>query len=245
MRDPGADAPRSEAGDRSGELIVDARGVVKTYGRGTTEVQALRGADLRVARGEIVAVVGPSGSGKTTLLNCLSGLDDVDDGEISIAGHDIRAMSDRERTAFRGTSMGFVFQAFHLVPVFTAAENVELPLLLTGAPPSDARRRSEEVLGLVGLADRLDHHPAQLSGGEQQRVAIARALAAEPALVWTDEPTGNLDSGTAARVIELLRGLNVEGLTIVLVTHDEGVAEAAHRILTMRDGLIVHESIRA
>lgn len=245
MRDPGADAPRSEAGNRSAELIVDARGVVKTYGRGTTEVQALRGADLHVARGEIVAVVGPSGSGKTTLLNCLSGLDDVDDGEISIAGHDIRAMSDRERTAFRGTSMGFVFQAFHLVPVFTAAENVELPLLLTGAPPTEARQRSEEVLGLVGLAGRLDHHPAQLSGGEQQRVAIARALAAEPALVWTDEPTGNLDSGTAAQVIELLRGLNVEGLTIVLVTHDEGVAEAAHRILTMRDGLIVHESIRA
>lgn len=231
--------------DEGGALIVDARGVVKTYRRGTTEVQALRGADVRVARGEMVAVAGPSGSGKTTLLNCLSGLDDIDDGDISIAGHDIHAMSDRERTAFRGTSMGFVFQAFHLVPVFTAAENVELPLLVTGAPPGDARQRSEEVLGQVGLADRLDHRPAELSGGEQQRVAIARALAPAPAIIWTDEPTGNLDSATAAQVIELLRGLNAEGLTIVLVTHDENVAEAAHRTLTMRDGVIVHDSAGA
>lgn len=147
--------------------IVEARGVVKTYRSGTTEVEALRGTDLRVGRGEMVAVVGPSGSGKTTLLNCISGLDDVDAGEVRIAGRDIQAMSDRERTSFRGASMGFIFQAFNLVPVFTAAENVELPLLLNRAAPRDARRRAEEVLSQVGLADRTGHRPRELSGGEQ------------------------------------------------------------------------------
>ncbi|MDP9021541.1 MAG: ABC transporter ATP-binding protein [Actinomycetota bacterium] len=224
--------------------IVEAHGVAKTYRSGKTEVQALRGLDVVVARGEMVAVVGPSGSGKTTLLNCLSGLDDVDEGEVFIAGRDIHAMSDRERTAFRGTSMGFIFQAFNLVPVFTAAENVELPLLLADVRPREARRRAEQVLAQVGLAGRVDHRPAELSGGEQQRVAIARALAPEPQIVWTDEPTGNLDSVTAEKVMALLGDLNAEGLTIVLVTHDESIAERADRLLTMRDGVIVGDQAR-
>ena len=224
--------------------IVEARGVVKTYRSGQTEVQALAGTELVVARGEMVAVVGPSGSGKTTLLNCLSGLDDVDEGQVLIAGRDIHTMSDRERTAFRGRAMGFVFQAFNLVPVFSAAENVELPLILGDARPSDARRRAEQVLSQVGLADRVDHRPAELSGGEQQRVAIARALAPGPELVWTDEPTGNLDSMTAEKVMALLRELHAHGLTIVLVTHDEIIAGRADRVLTMRDGLIVGDQAR-
>ncbi len=232
------------AGENVTDPIVDARGVVKTYKSGETEVHALRGTDLMVSRGEMIAVVGPSGSGKTTLLNCLSGLDDVDEGTVLIGGLDINAMSDRERTAFRGSSMGFVFQAFHLVPVFTAAENVELPLLLGDARPDEARRRAERALAQVGLADRVDHRPAELSGGEQQRVAIARALAPDPDLIWTDEPTGNLDSVTADKVMELLCELNADGLTIVLVTHDETIAGRANRLLTMRDGLIVDDQAR-
>ncbi len=227
------------------EPIVDARGVVKTYRTGPAEVQALRGTDVKVARGEMDAVVGPSGSGKTTLLNCLSGLDEIDAGEISIAGEDIHALSDRERTAFRGRSMGFIFQAFNLIPVFSAAENVELPLLLNGARPEHARARAEEALSQVGLADRLDHRPNELSGGEQQRVAIARALAPEPIIVWTDEPTRNLDSATAARVMELLQELNAKGLTIVLVTHERTIAGTADRLLTMQDGVIVSDEAPA
>lgn len=219
--------------------IVEASGVVKTYRRGETAVQALRGTDLVVDRGEMVAVVGRSGSGKTTMLNCLSGLDDIDEGTVLIEGRDIHTMSDRERTAFRGRSMGFVFQAFNLVPVFTAAENVELPLLLSDVSPDAARDRAESVLAQVGLSERVEHRPAELSGGEQQRVAIARALAPEPAIVWTDEPTGNLDSATGEQVMDLLDRLNDEGLTIVLVTHDETITKRADRLLTMRDGRIV------
>ncbi len=231
--------------DSRQDPIVDARGLVKTYQAGETQVQALRGTDLQVSRGEMVAIVGPSGSGKTTLLNCLSGLDDVDDGQVLIDGQDIHAMSDRQRTAFRGRSMGFIFQAFNLIPVFTAAENVELPVLLGGGEPGEARRRAEQVLSRVGLADRIGHRPAELSGGEQQRVAIARALVAEPAIVWTDEPTGNLDSATAGRVMDLLYELNADGLSVVLVTHDETIAGGADRLLTMRDGVIVGEEVPA
>lgn len=235
--------PRAPLSDPTGPLV-DARGVVKTYGTGATEVHALRGTDLQVARGEMVAVVGPSGSGKTTLLYCLSGLDDVDDGQVLIEGEDIQSMSDPRRTAFRGRSMGFVFQAFHLVPVFTTVENVELPLLLNGASPADARRGAAQALARVGLADRLDHRPTELSGGEQQRVAIARALAPEPEIVWSDEPTGNLDSVTAEQVMELLDDLHAHGLTIVMVTHDESIAARADRILTMQDGRIIGDEAR-
>ncbi len=230
--------PTRDGPAQATDLLVDARDVVKTYRTGATEVHALRGVDLQVAAGEMVAIVGPSGSGKTTLLNCLSGLDDIDSGQVLIAGQDIHTMSERRRTSFRGQSMGFIFQAFNLVPVFSAAENVELPVLLNGGSPRQARARAEEMLSLVGLGERLDHRPRELSGGEQQRVAIARALASEPGIVWTDEPTGNLDSVTAARVMDVLSDLNDRGLTIVMVTHDDDVASRAARLLTMQDGTI-------
>lgn len=237
---------RSKTRDGLTRSLVDASGVDKTYPSGAGEVHALRGVDLRVDRGEMVAVVGPSGSGKTTLLNCLSGLDDVDAGEIAIAGEALHAMSDRRRTAFRGRWMGFVFQAFNLVPVFSAAENVELPLLLNGAKAGEARRRAEQVLARVGLDGRRDHRPAELSGGEQQRVAIARALAPEPLIVWSDEPTGDLDSATAQRVMDLLDERTTEGLSVVLVTHDTALSRRAGRVLTMQDGRIAtEEEVRA
>ena len=218
--------------------ILDARGVVKIYRSGAVEVPALRGVDLQVDSGEMVAVVGPSGCGKTTLLNCLSGLDEVDAGEVYIAGEEIHSMPDRRRTAFRGRRMGFVFQAFNLIQVFSAVENVELPLLLNGVSPRRARAEAGRVLELVGLGERLDHRPPELSGGEQQRVAIARALAPSPSIVWADEPTGNLDSATAEQVMDLLRRLNDDGLTIILVTHDAQIAATASRLVSMRDGLI-------
>jgi len=225
--------------------ILDARAVVKTYRTGAEPVLALRGIDLRVPAGEMVAVVGPSGCGKTTLLNCLSGLDEIDAGEVYIRGDEIHSMPDRRRTAFRGRSMGFVFQAFNLIQVFSAAENVELPLLLIGTPPKEARARAEEVLGRVGLGGRFHHRPPELSGGEQQRVAIARALAPRPAIVWADEPTGNLDTTTAGAVMDLFRELNADGLTVILVTHDLQIAGTASRLVSMKDGHIVGDERRA
>ena len=217
--------------------IVRATGVRKVY-RGGTEVEALRGLSLEVARGEMVALMGPSGSGKTTLLNCLSGLEQIDEGQILIDGQDLARLSDDDRTTYRARSMGFVFQAFNLLPVLTAAENVEIPLLLLGARPREARARAAEILSAVGLGGRTDHRPDQLSGGEQQRVAVARALVHRPAVVWADEPTGNLDSEATDAVMELLLRLNREGQTIVLVTHNPAVAELAARTIRMRDGRI-------
>ncbi|MDP8959768.1 MAG: ABC transporter ATP-binding protein [Actinomycetota bacterium] len=221
--------------------IVEASHVHKAYRSGEVEVVALYGVSLEVERGEMVAVVGPSGSGKTTLLNCFSGLDEIDAGQVYIDGEEIHAMSDRRRTAYRGRSMGFIFQAFNLIPVFSALENVELPLLLNGVAAGEARRRAAETLERVGLAHRLEHKPAELSGGEQQRVAVARALTGQPAIVWADEPTGNLDTDNADKVMELLGKLNAEGLTIVLVTHDPAVSARAGRRVTMRDGMIVDD----
>jgi putative ABC transport system ATP-binding protein len=241
MSEPLPAEHRTVPGAEAAAPILDARGVVKTYQTGALEVPALRGIDLTVEAGEMVAVVGPSGCGKTTLLNCLSGLDDIDAGEVRIDGRVIHEMPDRARTDFRGRSMGFVFQAFNLIPVFSAAENVELPLLLTGVAPREARRLAESVLDLVGLGHRLDHRPAELSGGEQQRVTIARALAPSPSLVWADEPTGNLDSATAEQVMDLLHRLHRDGLTVILVTHDLNIAAAASRLISMRDGVIVDD----
>jgi putative ABC transport system ATP-binding protein len=221
--------------------MLAASGVHKTYRTGAETVEALRGIDLVVERGEFLAVMGPSGSGKTTLLNCLSGLDDIDAGSVLVNGEDIMAMSDARRTKHRAQAMGFVFQAFNLIPVFTATENVELPLLLAGASPKDARRAAQETLERVGLGHRLSHRPMELSGGEQQRVTVARALAGRPEIVWADEPTGNLDSETAAQVVGLLRELHREGLTLMLVTHDHDVGGSAERLVTMRDGAIVDD----
>jgi len=187
--------------------------------------------------------MGPSGSGKTTLLNCLSGLDEIDAGKIMIGGEDLTAMSDARRTAHRAKAMGFIFQAFNLIPVFTSTENVELPLLLAGAAPKKARAAAQATLTQVGLGHRLNHRPPELSGGEQQRVTIARALAGQPMIVWADEPTGNLDTETAAQVMGLLAELHREGLTIILVTHDKEIGATAERRIEVRDGRIVSDEM--
>ncbi|MGQ0824572.1 MAG: ABC transporter ATP-binding protein [Actinomycetota bacterium] len=220
------------------ELLV-AAGVAKSYRAGSVEVAALRGVDLTLRAGEFVAVTGPSGSGKTTLLNCLSGLDSVDAGEVVVDGESIHRLSDDERTQRRARTMGFVFQTFDLIPVMTAVENVELPLLLSGMRAGAARRRAADTLDRVGLGARARHRPGQLSGGEQQRVSVARAVAGEPRIVWADEPTGSLDSESAESVMQLLLGLHERGLTLVVVTHDRGIAAAAPREIAMRDGAIV------
>jgi len=232
----------SMGGDDSQPMVVAQR-LRKVY-RGATAVEALRGVDLEVRRGEMVAIVGPSGSGKTTLLNCLSGLDRFDGGRVVIDGADLTTMSDRDRTAYRARNMGFVFQAFNLLPVLTAVENTEIPLLLQGVSARAARRRAEEMLETLGLAQRARHRPDQLSGGEQQRVAVARALVHKPAVVWADEPTGNLDTEVTHVITELLVKTNREGQTIVLVTHNPQVSERASRVIRMRDGRI-QEAARA
>jgi putative ABC transport system ATP-binding protein len=224
------------------DLIIQAMGVYKVYHTGRVSVMALRGVDLSVQRGEMVAVMGPSGSGKTTLLNCLSGLDTPDQGEIAIEGVSLSGMSDRERTAYRARRMGFVFQFYNLLPVLSAVENVELPLLVSGVRLGDARKRALESLAQVGLAQRAYHRPAELSGGERQRTTIARALVNRPALVWADEPTGDLDSETANEIMDVLVDLNREHhLTFILVTHDRGVGARCERIVRMRDGLVEGE----
>ena len=219
------------------EPMVIAHRLRKVY-RGPTDVEALRGVDLEVRRGEIVAIVGPSGSGKTTLLNCLSGLDRFDAGQVLIEGTQLADMSDRARTAYRCRHMGFVFQAFNLLPVLSAVENVEIPLLLQGIGGQAARRRALDMLETLGLANRAQHRPDALSGGEQQRVAVARALVHRPAVVWADEPTGNLDTEVTQVIVELLLKMNQQGQTIVLVTHNPVVAERAGRVVRMRDGRI-------
>jgi len=222
--------------------IIRAVGVHKTYDSGKVKVAALKGVDLTIRRGEMVAVMGPSGCGKTTLLNVLSGLDDVTEGQVVIDGASIHDMTDRQRTRYRAEKMGFIFQAFNLLPVLSTVENVELPLLVAGVKPKEARRRSLEALSLVGLADEANKLPAETSGGQQQRVTIARALVNEPAIVWADEPTGNLDSENSADVIALMRRFNKEkSQTFVIVTHDIAVGRKTHRILRMADGQIVEE----
>jgi len=226
-----------------GEPLVSARDVEKTYSTDAGEVHALRGVDVGVERGEIVAILGPSGCGKTTLLNCLSGIDQPTRGEVSFDGRRLDGMDDEERTNLRASRMGFVFQAFNLVQVLTATENVETPMLLNGVEPDRARKRAEGALTRVGLADRVDHLPNQLSGGEQQRVAMARSLVNEPDVVWADEPTGNLDASTGRDVFALIEELSDEHeQTYVIVTHDDKVLEVADRVLRMQSGQIVDES---
>src|SRR3954463_3879745 len=227
-----------------GETIAEARGVEKRYDAGTVEVHALRGVTFAVRRGEMVAIMGPSGSGKTTLLNCLSGLDGIDGGHVLIEGVDLASMSDDERTDYRARRMGFVFQFYNLMPVLTAVENVELPLLVARVHAKEARRRALDALALVGLAERAGHVPDELSGGQRQRVTIARALVNDPAIVWADEPTGDLDSENADEIIALMRRLNGEqGLTFLIVTHDINVGRSTDRIVRMVDGEIVDEEL--
>ncbi len=226
----------------SREAIVEARAVHKTYDTGKVSVRALRGVDLSVARGEMLAIMGPSGCGKTTLLNCLSGLDAIDEGEVLIDGTPLSQLSDRERTDYRARRMGFVFQFYNLMPVLTSVENVELPLLVARRHAKEARQRALEALDMVGLADWANHVPDELSGGQRQRVTIARALVNDPAIVWADEPTGDLDSENAQEITELMRRLNRErGLTFLIVTHDISVGRATDRIVRMLDGEVAEE----
>jgi len=226
----------------SGQPIVEARAIRKTYDTGRVQVNALNGVDLALERGAMVAIMGPSGCGKTTLLNCLSGLDAIDEGEVVIEGVPLSEMSDRQRTDYRARRMGFVFQFYNLMPVLTAVENVELPLLVARFSAAEARRRALDALGLVGLAERAGHVPDELSGGERQRVTIARSLVNDPAIVWADEPTGDLDSENAEEIVELMRRLNIErGLTFLIVTHDIAVGKATDRIVRMLDGRVVEE----
>ncbi len=239
-------APLDGIGTSTPDAIIRAAGVVKTYDTGTSTVQALKGIDVAVRRGEMVTVMGPSGCGKTTLLNCLSGLDQVSAGQIWLEGTDLARLSDRQRTDYRARRMGFIFQVYNLLPVLSAVENVELPLLVSGVKPKAARERSMAALETVGLAAWAKHRPAELSGGQRQRVTIARALVNEPAIVWADEPTGALDSKTATEILDLLRELNTgAGLTLVIVTHDPGVGALCDRIIRMSDGLIVGEEVRS
>jgi ABC-type lipoprotein export system ATPase subunit len=222
------------------ENIISAKGIHKTYRTGTVEVLALRGVDFVVKRGEMVAVMGPSGCGKTTLLNCLSGLDGFDQGEVVIEGTQLPKMSDNERTDYRARRMGFVFQLYNLLPVLSSVENVEMPLLVSGVPSAKGRKMAVEALAMVGLPGVADRLPAELSGGQRQRVTIARALVNQPAIIWADEPTGDLDSETTAGIMDLLCKLNKDNQqTFVLVTHSDEVARRADRIIRMRDGLIV------
>ncbi len=223
--------------------LLSARDVHKTYRTGDVEVAALRGIDLDILRGSFNVVMGPSGNGKTTLLNCLSGLDEIDRGHVTLAGHDVHGRNDRSRTRLRAERMGFVFQSFNLLPVLDVAENAELPLLAAGVGPKKARVRALELLDRVGLADRARHRPAELSGGEQQRVAIARALVTGPDVVWADEPTGNLDSATARQVLDLFREVNAAGQTIVMITHDPSVAGVGDRRLVVTDGRLSADEI--
>lgn len=226
------------------ETIVEAREIDKRYDTGTLEVHALRSVSFSVSRGEMLAIMGPSGSGKTTLLNCLSGLDAIDEGEVLIEGVALGAMSDDERTDYRARRMGFVFQFYNLMPVLSAVENVELPLLVARMPAKTARAQALAALDMVGLAECAAHVPDELSGGERQRVTIARALVNDPAIVWADEPTGDLDSENAAEIVALMRTLNRErGLTFLIVTHDISVGRSTDRIVRMVDGQIVDEEI--
>ena len=224
------------------DLIIAAHSLHKTYDTGSVSVHALRGVDLEVARGEMVAIMGPSGCGKTTLLNCLSGLDEIDGGEVIIDGVVLHGLADDQRSDYRARRMGFVFQLYNLLPVLSSVENVEMPLLVSGVGATVESLRSLELLDLVGLSDRAAHLPGELSGGQRQRVTIARALVNEPAIVWADEPTGDLDSETAGEIIDLMTGLNrTNGQTFVLVTHAREVGDRAHRIVRMRDGMIVED----
>jgi len=218
---------------------LELQGVTKVYGEGNGRVEALRGIDLTIDRGEMVAIVGPSGSGKSTLLLLLGALDKPTDGVVRIAGNDLESLDEGALAGLRRDTVGFVFQQFNLIPTLTARQNVEAAAAVTDAPKEEVAARVTRLLEAVGLRSRMDHLPSQLSGGEQQRVAIARALVNEPEIILADEPTGNLDSETGREILSLLKRVSDEGeRTMVLITHDESIAQAAPRVVTLRDGQV-------
>jgi putative ABC transport system ATP-binding protein len=229
----------NENGTAVSSVVLETRGLTKTYGQGETLVEALKQVDIRIERGEIVAIMGPSGSGKSTLLTLLGAVDTPTTGEVWLEGVNLATLNDTQRTLIRRHRVGFIFQAFNLLPILTALENVSLPLELDGVPSRTARSRAVAALEQVDMVNRKDHLPSMLSGGEQQRVAIARALAIEPALLLADEPTGNLDRTNGQRIIKLLRSLQTDHhQTIVMVTHDEQVGAVADRIVRLVDGRV-------
>src|SRR2546422_5812166 len=226
------------------EPIIRGVDAHKVYNSGVVKVHALRGVNLAIPRGEMVAIMGPSGCGKTTLLNCFSGLDDLTSGDVLIEGVSLASMDDNAKSRYRSRRMGFVFQTYNLLPVLTAVENVELPLLVARVPAKEARRKALAALEMVGLAECGAHVPDELSGGQRQRVTIARALVNDPAIVWADEPNGDLDSENADEIVDLMRKLNRgRGLTFLIVTHDISVGRATDRIVRMVDGEIVGEEV--
>ena len=222
-------------------VALSCQGLWKIYEMGDEKVQAVRGIDLEIQQGEMVAIMGPSGCGKTTLLNILSGIDEPSAGQVTVRKRPLFGISDDERTDIRGKEMGFIFQKFHLLDVMNAVENVEIPLLLLGMEPDEARLKANAALKKVGLGDRSEHRPAELSGGQQQRVSIARAIVHDPSVILCDEPTGNLDSETSQQVMELLIELNHSGSTLVIVTHDSEIARQCSRVIRIIDGRIMTE----
>ena len=221
-------------------VVITSSGVFKIYKSTNVEVTALDGVDISITEGEMVAIMGPSGCGKTTLLNCLSGLDSINSGSIKLQDMELESLSDDKLSEFRAKNMGFVFQSFNLLPVLTTVENVELPLLVSGTSAKEARKLSEAKLDDVGLLDWATHLPGELSGGQRQRVTLARALVNEPAIVWADEPTGNLDSTNELEIMDLLTDLNKKNnQTFVIVTHSEYVGGRTNRIINMKDGKVV------
>jgi putative ABC transport system ATP-binding protein len=223
--------------------VIELLDAVKVYRTGSLAVEALRGVSLEVAEGELVAIMGPSGSGKSTLMHILGCLDVLTSGTYRLAGQDVSRLSEEELAVIRNRRIGFVFQQFNLLPSLNAWRNVELPLVYAGVPREERRSRALEALARVGLADRVEHRPGELSGGQQQRVAIARALVTEPALVLADEPTGNLDSVATDEILGLLGEVHRQGRTVVLITHEAGVAAAAERVVRIRDGRLVEEDV--
>lgn len=222
-------------------MLIEATGLQRTYNMGAVEVPALRGVDIRIDKGEFLAIMGPSGSGKSTLMHLLGCLDKPTSGQYLFDGVEVQKLDDLQLSRFRNQRVGFIFQSFNLINQLTVLENVELPLIYAGVPREQRTAKARQVLESVGLGHRLDHHPNELSGGENQRVATARALVVDPDIILADEPTGNLDTKTGQQIMELVAGLHKQGVTVVLVTHDVWVANWADRIIQMKDGEILQE----
>jgi putative ABC transport system ATP-binding protein len=225
---------------KDGEIIIETKDLCKYYNRGKhNEVRAVEKVDLKIRQGDFITIIGPSGSGKSTLLHLIGLLDKITCGKLYFDGKDVSQLSDDERTKIRREKIGFVFQQFNLIPLLTALENVELPMTINGGKDFETKERAEKLLKMVGLGHRLNNRPPQLSGGEQQRVAIARALANEPEIIFADEPTGNLDTKTGKEIIELLKGIDKKGLTLIIITHDPRIASVAEKIIKLKDGKII------